>query len=172
MKNEIDALRRDLGRVWDSLRESHERMSRVVARASVPPASPGPRRVQSMRRTRPVRPRVLVVEDDPLTVRVYRRQLDAITDLFVVHTVSEARHAIESAGWDVVIVDLDLRGENGAAIVPWVRAAHPEARVIVATGLDDAGVLERLDAADVDPESVEVAPKLVELPALVRAARS
>lgn len=161
---EIDALRAELARSNALLRDSHERMAQVVARSSRPPQSG---KVQSIRAIRAPRMRVLVAEDDPLTARVYRRRLDPHARLVIVATLADAVPAIETGAWDVVIVDLDLRGENGAILIPIVREHCPNARVIVATGMEEPDVIAHLAEAGIDPSSVEIERKLLHLGDLI-----
>jgi CheY-like chemotaxis protein len=94
--------------------------------------------------------RVLVAEDDAAygnnVAAAIRSELPAEVD--VVGSVAEAM-AVPDIGYDVAVIDLDLGDGLGVEVAEHVRAANPEAQVLVMSGymqhhLDR--VSERLDA--------------------------
>ena len=94
--------------------------------------------------------RVLVAEDDAAyganVAAAIRSEFRA--DVDVVGSVAEAM-ALPDIGYDVAVIDIDLGDGLGVEVAEHVRAANPEAQVLVMSGylqphLDD--VRSRLDA--------------------------
>ena len=59
------------------------------------------------------RPRVLLVEDMEFFQEIARQALEATTDIVSVRTIAEARRAIAQGGFDLLLLDLALEGEDG-----------------------------------------------------------
>lgn len=59
------------------------------------------------------RPRVLLVEDMDFFQEVARQALEATADLVSVKSVAEARRALAQGGFDLLLLDLALEGEDG-----------------------------------------------------------
>lgn len=79
--------------------------------------------------------RVLVVDDEQELLDVVERMLGRRG--MKVATAKDAEHAFErlaSEGFDVVLVDLRLRGESGLDLLDRIRRNHPSVEVIVQTG--------------------------------------
>jgi len=88
-----------------------------------------------------VQPRVLIVDDHPLT-REALATLLAGNDFDVVGQASDGQEAIELAGRlrpQLVLLDLSMPGLDGLSALPGLRAAVPDAEVIVltASGTED-----------------------------------
>lgn len=88
-----------------------------------------------------MRPRVLIVDDHPLT-RDALATLLAGNDFDVVGQASDGQEAIELAGRlrpQLVLLDLSMPGLDGLSALPGLRAAVPDAEVIVltASGTED-----------------------------------
>ena len=88
-----------------------------------------------------MRPRVLIVDDHPLT-REALATLLAGNDFDVVGQASDGHEAIELAGKlrpQLVLLDLSMPGLDGLAALPGLREAVPDAEVIVltASGTED-----------------------------------
>jgi DNA-binding NarL/FixJ family response regulator len=88
-----------------------------------------------------MRPRVLIVDDHPLT-REALATLLAGNDFDVVGQASDGHEAIELAGKlrpQLVLLDLSMPGLDGLAALPGLRDAVPDAEVIVltASGTED-----------------------------------
>lgn len=88
-----------------------------------------------------MQPRVLIVDDHPLT-REALATLLAGNDFDVVGQASDGQEAIELAGRlrpQLVLLDLSMPGLDGLSALPGLRAAVPDAEVIVltASGTED-----------------------------------
>jgi DNA-binding NarL/FixJ family response regulator len=88
-----------------------------------------------------MRPRVLIVDDHPLT-RDALATLLAGNDFDVVGQASDGQEAIELAGQlrpQLVLLDLSMPGVDGLTALPGLRDAVPDAEVIVltASGTED-----------------------------------
>jgi DNA-binding NarL/FixJ family response regulator len=88
-----------------------------------------------------MRPRVLIVDDHPLT-RDALATLLAGNDFDVVGQASDGQEAIELAGRlrpQLVLLDLSMPGVDGLSALPGLRDAVPDAEVIVltASGTED-----------------------------------
>jgi DNA-binding response OmpR family regulator len=124
----------------------------AVLEAAVPELRPG---------------RVLVVEDDPDLGRLLTASLARNgRDVQLARTGREAREAIERAAPALVVLDLGLPGEDGFAVVDWLRRQGALAGVplLVYTarslGEDDRerlqlGATEFLDKTDVPPDALD-----------------
>jgi CheY-like chemotaxis protein len=88
----------------------------------------------------------LVVDDEAVVRMIARTMLSAAG-----YAVSEAadstaaRAAVKSAGgpFDLIVLDLTLSAESGAALIPEFRAQSPASRILLVTGssLEDAAGL-------------------------------
>jgi DNA-binding NarL/FixJ family response regulator len=81
--------------------------------------------------------RVLLVDDHPLVRRALAEVLADEDDLTVVGECEDGSQAVEAVARlrpDVVFMDVSMVGMDGLAATAALRAARPEARVIVLTG--------------------------------------
>lgn len=120
---------------------------------------------QRSTRTSRGRSRVLLVEDDPVEVRLLEQNM---RDRDMVHlhnkvaaTMAEAVAALDTDTFDAVLLDLSLPDSQGLATVTALREAHPSVPVVVLTGTDDdqlaaaaieAGAQDYLVKGSVTPE--------------------
>jgi len=84
--------------------------------------------------------RVLLVADHPIVVAGVRLLLDTEPGITVVGTASTVAEALALAAHtqpDILLLDLDLGGEQGAARIPALLEAAPAARLVVLTGVRD-----------------------------------
>ena len=84
--------------------------------------------------------RILIVDDHAVMRMGLRLLLEGQPDLLVVGeaaTGAEALAAATGADPDVIMLDLDLGGESAIDILPALRAAAPQARVLILTGVRD-----------------------------------
>ena len=87
--------------------------------------------------------KVLLVDDHPVVREGVRMFLGTRTDLEVIGeagTGVEALAAVVRQQPDLVLLDIDLGGEDGLDLLPRLLTAAPAARVIVLTGIRDARV--------------------------------
>ncbi|SHN59835.1 Response regulator receiver domain-containing protein [Geodermatophilus obscurus] len=81
--------------------------------------------------------RVLLVDDHPMVRRALAEALSDEDDLTVVGECEDGSQAVEAVARlrpDVVFMDVSMVGMDGLAATAALRAARPEARVIVLTG--------------------------------------
>lgn len=85
--------------------------------------------------------RVLLIEDNPGDVRLLREELAETTsarfEIIDVSRISDAVHALATARYDLVLLDLNLPDGCGPRTVERIRALAPTLPVVVLTGMDD-----------------------------------
>jgi signal transduction histidine kinase len=88
---------------------------------------------------RAVAPSVYVVDDDPLVTESLSRALELETDwrVFAFNEGARALAAMPAAPPDVVLSDFKMPGMDGIAFLARVRAAHPDAVLLLLTGYAD-----------------------------------
>lgn len=78
------------------------------------------------------RPKVLIVDDEPAVAKTCRRVLESLgLDVVVAASASEARAA---GGFDLLLADVHLGADDGAALAAELKQARPGSAVIVMTG--------------------------------------
>ena len=92
--------------------------------------------------------KVLFVDDDQhwrVMVQTYLK--DAGYDVVTVRDAGEALLRIDNIKPSLILLDLDLGGENGLMLMKFVKLTHPQLPVIIYTGLqhDDEFVRRMLD---------------------------
>ncbi len=85
--------------------------------------------------------RVLVVDDHPLVALILLEQARAAFPGAQVAGAGSVAEAIASEGVDLVMLDLGLPGCVGIEALTRVRAAHPEARVVVVSATEERDVI-------------------------------
>jgi DNA-binding NarL/FixJ family response regulator len=114
--------------------------------------------------------RVLLVDDHPSVRRTLAEALSDEDGLIVVGECEDGSQVVEAAARlrpDVVFIDLSMPVMDGLAATEALRAAQPEARVIVLTG-EDLGARRRAVAAGAHA----LVPKGTRLHALLRCLRT
>jgi len=82
--------------------------------------------------------RVLIVDDDRSLLDALRRSLtDAGFDIVAHNSFEDARHAIRSSIFDIVLTDVRLGTFNGLQLAILARQQQPKVRIIVFSGFDD-----------------------------------
>ncbi len=84
--------------------------------------------------------RVLLIEDHAVVRAGLRLLLESRQELVVVGEAANHEDALALAAReqpDIILLDLDLGGENGLDLLPGLRAVAGQARVLVLTGLRD-----------------------------------
>jgi two-component system, NarL family, invasion response regulator UvrY len=80
--------------------------------------------------------KVLLADDHPVVRRGLRQILAETPDLLAsgeASTVDEVRAAVQEQRWDVVVLDISLRGGNGIELIGEIRRLRPETRVLILT---------------------------------------
>ncbi|MFA9428806.1 response regulator transcription factor [Egicoccus sp. AB-alg2] len=83
--------------------------------------------------------RILIVDDDPQFREIVRLVLRRAPDFEFVGEAGDGQagvEAVERLRPDVVLLDLMMPVVDGFAALPMIRAAHPDAAVIILTALD------------------------------------
>jgi DNA-binding response OmpR family regulator len=110
---------------------------------------------------------ILYVEDHADTRLAVTRLLARMGhQAMAVGTLQEARSALTSSPFDVVLVDIGLPDGDGESLVPSVRSARPAARVVAVTGFGDGDNRKLIGRAGFDdfvlkPFSIEKLLKAV-----------
>lgn len=84
--------------------------------------------------------RVLLIEDDEFARLGLRTQIEKERDLQVVAEASGRRDALAAAAShrpDIILLDLNLGEDSGIDLITELRAASPEVRVLIVTGMRD-----------------------------------
>lgn len=97
------------------------------------------------------RPRILVVDGNPLDARLMRRLFEARGrfEVLEAHTGAAARAVVDAAPPDLVVLDLGLPDASGQDLLLWLRANKPTRGVpviVLATGDLDPDERDRLSA--------------------------
>src|SRR5215207_5667614 len=86
----------------------------------------------------------ILIVDDHSVIRAGLRLLIETNERFSVcgeaGNCGDAAAAAENSQPDLILLDIDLNGENALQCMPALLRAAPSARVLVLTGLNDAGV--------------------------------
>ena len=97
--------------------------------------------------------RVVVADDHPVVRRALAQLLDSAENITVVGTASSGGEAIAATlehSPDVVLMDLEMHGQNGIDATQAITAAGSEARVVILTTFSDrTRILAALDAGAV-----------------------
>ena len=111
-----------------------------------------------------MRPRILIVEDDPATRLVLTRILEMEgCELDLVPDGEKAVGALERRRYDAIILDIALPKMSGTDLMEWIASTTPEAlaSIVVVTGLE-ASEIRKLFPEICDTLSKPVLPgKLV-----------
>ncbi len=84
-----------------------------------------------------MRYRLLIVEDHPVMRETYRMLFGREPSLDVAAAVATGQEALDvlpEVRPDLAIVDISLPGMNGLQLLPLLREAQPELRILVITG--------------------------------------
>ena len=114
--------------------------------------------------------RVVIVEDHPLMQSALEATLERADGFTVVGTATsglQAEPLVSRTQPDLVLLDLQLPGLDGLSCLALLRERHPDATVVVLSGLEDEEMIERAlsgGAAAVVRKSISPA----DLPVLLR----
>ena len=93
--------------------------------------------------------RVVLVDDHPLFLEALGRQLEA-EGIEVAGTTTRAEEAVDLTGDarpDIVLLDLRMPGMDGLVALQKLREEHPDVKVVILSGENDAGRIDRALAA-------------------------
>ncbi len=111
---------------------------------------------------------VLIVDDDAILVRAWRRVLDrAFLCVEEASSLSEAHDKLDGQPFDVVLLDLRLGKESGADLLPAIERLSPPPRVAVISGYFSGD-----DAVDLHNHCSMVVPKPISNTKLVELVES
>jgi two-component system, cell cycle sensor histidine kinase and response regulator CckA len=85
----------------------------------------------------PRRPRILVVDDEPMMLRALERRLAREYDVTSAASGTQALERLsEEVEWDMVLCDVVMPGVDGAAVYHWIQTHRPQLleRTIMMTG--------------------------------------
>jgi len=87
---------------------------------------------------------LLIVDDDPSFLEKAQQLLNSGRGVFLARNAQQAKELIGSVGqaFSVVLVDLDLPGQDGFSLIGEMRAAFPDLPVIAMSGVCKGDVLE------------------------------
>jgi len=98
----------------------------------------------------PHSPRVLIVDDDPITLRFFEGALSRIADCTVAMDGAAALAKSETNAFDLFIIDLNLPDTRGEQLLKRLRVQHPSTRAIATSAEVDADVRKRTIAEGFD----------------------
>ncbi len=81
-------------------------------------------------------PKILLVEDDPITRWMVRNSLKDICDFATASTANKAYTMYKSYEPDVVFLDINLPDDNGKAVLDWIINRDPDACIVMFSSND------------------------------------
>ena len=87
-----------------------------------------------------IRHKILLVDDDPDLLEVYRETIEMLPSGPEIHTASSGARALamlESDGYRLLITDLKMPKMDGLQLLSIVRRKFPELRTVVLTSVSD-----------------------------------
>lgn len=110
---------------------------------------------------------LLIVEENAGIRRLLKSLVAGL--VFPVHECGDGAEAFavnSTLPPDWVLIDIDLRTNDGIAVTHKIRAAYPEARIIIVTGHNDPEL--RLAAREAGADAYVLKENLLEVPELLR----
>ena len=86
---------------------------------------------------------ILVVDDDPIFLEQAHRVLNRNRQVFLASDAKQAWQLAQRLGFSVMLVDLDLRGEDGLDLIERLHAAFPEVAIIAISNAMGTGAESR-----------------------------
>ena len=81
---------------------------------------------------------ILIVDDEPITVAVVQRLLEAKGHrVLTTSSGDQAMEAVRASRPKVVLLDVNMPGKNGLAVLKEIKDYDPSVTVIMVTGSDD-----------------------------------
>jgi len=115
--------------------------------------------------------RILIVDDHPLVRNGAKRILELELPNATIDDVGDsiqAKRALSSHKYDLIILDLELPGEDGISLMEFVHTTYPDIRVLIVSGYPEnlfavralrAGASGCLSKSD--PDSIQLLSKAV-----------
>src|SRR6516162_6071271 len=103
--------------------------------------------------TQPTRPRILLVDDDPALLDLFRQLLAELPSKPEIHTATAGTRALtmlESDPFRLLICDLKMPKMDGLQVLSIVRRKYPEMRTVALTAVPDEQFRSRAYALGVD----------------------
>jgi len=114
---------------------------------------------------------ILIVEDNEQMRRMVKMLTrDLVESVFECGDGAGALSAYAEHHPDWVLMDIDLPGVDGISATRQIVAAHPEARIVIVTNYDDAGLREAARSAGACEYVVKA--DLIEIRRILAAART
>jgi two-component system copper resistance phosphate regulon response regulator CusR len=113
--------------------------------------------------------RILIAEDDPALASFVRKGLEAEHyAVDISHDGEQVRTLVTDLDYDVVILELNLRGTDGVGILRYLRARRPSLPILVLTSR--SRIEDRVECLDLGADDYMVKPfSFSELSARIRA---
>ncbi|MEK8126834.1 response regulator transcription factor [Paenibacillus filicis] len=91
--------------------------------------------------------KALVVDDHPLVANATKallEELDRIEVIGVVRTASQCMEQAKLHKPDLVFLDYHLPDQSGMEVAAWLKQHHPGTHIVIFTGVELTGILDRL----------------------------
>jgi DNA-binding NtrC family response regulator len=103
---------------------------------------------------------LLIVDDDPNFLEQAMQVLNSGRGVFIARDAQQAKELMGSVGaaFSLVLIDLDMPGQDGFSLIREMRAAFPDLPVIAMSGVCQRDVLESakvIGAADALPKPID-----------------
>jgi DNA-binding NarL/FixJ family response regulator len=105
--------------------------------------------------------RVLIVDDHPVVCEGFTQLFEYVDGIDPVGTAGhgdEAMDTIPDTHPDVVLLDLNLPGEDGISVATRIRKSHPDVRIVIFTAGAEPEDMRRARAAGVDGVLLKTMP--------------
>src|SRR4051812_21277777 len=100
-----------------------------------------------------VKPRILLLDDDPDVLNLYQEMLLTLSSSPEVHITTSGARAmsmLESEPFNVLICDLNMPKMDGLQVISLVRRKYPQLRTVVLTGMADEQMRARAYSLGID----------------------
>lgn len=88
--------------------------------------------------------KILLVDDEPSILKILQRIIKRVGGTCVTAmNAEEAREALQTDSFDLLLSDLYLPGQSGMELIQWVQERFPHIGVIMISGEDDAEVAQK-----------------------------
>ncbi|MHA4739974.1 response regulator transcription factor [Dyadobacter sp. MSC1_007] len=84
--------------------------------------------------------KILIIEDEPLTVLGLKQKIGEINPIALIEatpTVETALTLMDQNAFQLIILDIDIKGRAGASSVERLKARQPQTAVLIITDLDE-----------------------------------